>query len=115
MDGTEVAIKIIYPWLRKDLSSDFAVFRMMGDQIQPGGEHLWDVLFMGDQIQPGGEHLWDVLFMGDQIQPGGEHLWDVLFMGDQIQPGPSTLNPKPKLNSKCITFHIKNRRDISLL
>jgi predicted unusual protein kinase regulating ubiquinone biosynthesis (AarF/ABC1/UbiB family) len=53
MDGTEVAIKIIYPWLRKDLSSDFAVFRMMGDQIQPGGEHLWDVLFMGDQIQPG--------------------------------------------------------------
>ena len=40
MDGTEVAIKIIYPWLRKDLSSDFAVFRMMGDQIQPGGEHL---------------------------------------------------------------------------
>ncbi len=39
-DGTQVAVKIIYPSLRKELASDFAVFKNMGAQIRPGGFDL---------------------------------------------------------------------------
>eukprot|EP00288_Rhodomonas_lens_P020244 CAMPEP_0177691704 /NCGR_PEP_ID=MMETSP0484_2-20121128/1454_1 /TAXON_ID=354590 /ORGANISM="Rhodomonas lens, Strain RHODO" /LENGTH=639 /DNA_ID=CAMNT_0019202357 /DNA_START=14 /DNA_END=1933 /DNA_ORIENTATION=+ len=36
-DGREVAVKVIYPSLRKEMASDFAVIRTMGAQIKPGG------------------------------------------------------------------------------
>ncbi len=35
-----MAVKIIYPSLRKELASDFAVFKTMGAQIRPGGFDL---------------------------------------------------------------------------
>ena len=39
-DGTEVAVKIQYPGLLEQMASDFAVFRMFGQQIKPGGFDL---------------------------------------------------------------------------
>jgi aarF domain-containing kinase len=39
-DGEAVAVKILYPALRKEMASDFAVFRMVGAQIKPGGFDL---------------------------------------------------------------------------
>lgn len=39
-DGREVAVKIIYPCLRKELASDFSVFKTLGTQIRPGGFDL---------------------------------------------------------------------------
>ncbi len=39
-DGTQVAVQIIHPSLRNELASDFAVFKNMGAQIQPGGFDL---------------------------------------------------------------------------
>ena len=39
-DGTEVAVKMQYPWLRRHLASDFAVFDMFAQQIKPGGFDL---------------------------------------------------------------------------
>ena len=39
-DGTVVAGKIQYPGLLEQMASDFAVFRMFGQQIKPGGFDL---------------------------------------------------------------------------
>ena len=39
-DGREVAVKIQYPGLLEQMASDFAVFRMFGQQIKPGGFDL---------------------------------------------------------------------------
>lgn len=39
-DGIEVAVKMIYPELRRELASDFAVFKTLGAQIKPGGFDL---------------------------------------------------------------------------
>ena len=39
-DGTRVAVKIIYPLLRKEMSSDFAVLRTFGASIKPAGLDL---------------------------------------------------------------------------
>ena len=39
-DGTEVAVKIQYPGLLEQMASDFAVIRMFGQQIKPGGFDL---------------------------------------------------------------------------
>ena len=39
-EGDEVAVKLLYPSLRKEMASDFAVFRMVGAQIKPGGFDL---------------------------------------------------------------------------
>lgn len=39
-EGESVAVKVLYPALRKELASDFAVFRMVGAQIKPGGLDL---------------------------------------------------------------------------
>ncbi|EKX38188.1 hypothetical protein GUITHDRAFT_53943, partial [Guillardia theta CCMP2712] len=39
-DGRKVAVKMLYPTLRKELASDFAVFRMIGSQVSPGGYDL---------------------------------------------------------------------------
>ena len=36
-DGMVVAVKILYPSLRKELASDFEVFKRLGRQIKPGG------------------------------------------------------------------------------
>ncbi|EKX31453.1 hypothetical protein GUITHDRAFT_83115, partial [Guillardia theta CCMP2712] len=36
-DGMEVAVKILYPSLRREMASDFAMFRRLGSQIRPGG------------------------------------------------------------------------------
>ena len=40
MQGESVAVKLLYPALRKEMASDFAVFRMVGAQIKPGGFDL---------------------------------------------------------------------------
>jgi predicted unusual protein kinase regulating ubiquinone biosynthesis (AarF/ABC1/UbiB family) len=41
-DGMHVAVKILYPSLRKEMASDFAMFRRLGGQIKPGGyDMLW--------------------------------------------------------------------------
>eukprot|EP00961_Rhodomonas_salina_P247058 3338075-Rhodomonas_salina.3 len=34
--GEEVAVKLLYPNLRKEMASDFAMFRRLGSQIKPG-------------------------------------------------------------------------------
>jgi len=39
-EGEAVAVKILYPALRKEMASDFAVFRMVGAQIKPDGFDL---------------------------------------------------------------------------
>ncbi|EKX50448.1 hypothetical protein GUITHDRAFT_157281 [Guillardia theta CCMP2712] len=39
-NGTEVAVKVIYPSLRKEMASDFSVLRTMGVQVKPGGLDL---------------------------------------------------------------------------
>ena len=39
-EGESVAVKLLYPALRKEMASDFAVFRMVGAQIKPGGFDL---------------------------------------------------------------------------
>ena len=33
-EGEAVAVKILYPALRKEMSSDFAVFRMVGAHVE---------------------------------------------------------------------------------
>jgi len=38
--GEEVAVKMLYPQLRKNMASDFSIFEMMGKQIKPGGFDL---------------------------------------------------------------------------
>jgi aarF domain-containing kinase len=51
-DGTEVAVKIIYPELRRELASDFAVFKTLGSQIKPGGFDLqWLVKDFEDALK----------------------------------------------------------------
>jgi len=41
-DGMHVAVKILYPSLRKEMASDFAMFRRLGGQMKPGGyDMLW--------------------------------------------------------------------------
>lgn len=45
-DGTKVAVKVQYPELRKEMSSDFAVFKTMGTQIKQmaaGYDLMWVV------------------------------------------------------------------------
>eukprot|EP00434_Breviolum_minutum_P034198 symbB.v1.2.030259.t1/scaffold3390.1/size57886/8 len=45
-DGTQVAVKVQYPELRKEMSSDFAVFKTMGAQIKQmaaGYDLMWVV------------------------------------------------------------------------
>jgi len=39
-EGETVAVKLLYPALRKEMASDFAVFRVVGSQIKPGGFDL---------------------------------------------------------------------------
>eukprot|EP00927_Polykrikos_kofoidii_P059932 TRINITY_DN55021_c0_g1_i1.p1 TRINITY_DN55021_c0_g1~~TRINITY_DN55021_c0_g1_i1.p1 ORF type:complete len:539 (-),score=96.38 TRINITY_DN55021_c0_g1_i1:176-1792(-) len=38
--GVEVAVKVQYPSVKKELASDFAVFEQLGSQIKPGGFDL---------------------------------------------------------------------------
>lgn len=38
--GEEVAVKLLYPNLRKEMASDFAMFRRLGSQIKPGGYNM---------------------------------------------------------------------------
>jgi len=40
LNGTQVAVKIIYPSLRKEMASDFAVLRTFGASIRPAGLDL---------------------------------------------------------------------------
>lgn len=45
-DGTTVAVKVQYPELRKEMASDFAVFKTMGAQIKQmaqGYDLMWVV------------------------------------------------------------------------
>ncbi|KAJ1473274.1 ABC1 family-domain-containing protein [Baffinella frigidus] len=39
-EGEDVAVKMLYPGLRKNTASDFSVFETMGKQIKPGGFDL---------------------------------------------------------------------------
>lgn len=39
-DGTKVCVKVQYPELRKEMASDFMVFKTMGQQIKPEGYDL---------------------------------------------------------------------------
>lgn len=51
-EGESVAVKLLYPALRKEMASDFAVFRMVGAQIKPGGFDLqWLVRDFEDALR----------------------------------------------------------------
>ena len=51
-NGQHVAVKMMYPTLKKEMASDFAMFRRLGSQIQPGGYDLgWMVQDFEDAIK----------------------------------------------------------------
>ena len=47
-DGRELALKLQFPWLAEQVPTDFAVFKMVAGQMQPGG---FDVSWLVDDLQ----------------------------------------------------------------